>query len=113
MDRVHEFVYFKVFDKNWARLGLTDDDLIFLEKTIMENPNGGELIQGTGGLRKMRFALPHTGKSSGARVLYVDFISYEHTAVLDVYAKNEQISLTDREKQAYKEAINIYLKGLR
>lgn len=101
-----EFIYFEIFDKNWRNLGLTDKDLIELENTINNNPDIGNIIQGTGGLRKLRFALPNKGKSGSIRVLYVDFISYEKTIFMNVYAKNEKENITDKEKQTYKTLIN-------
>jgi len=75
-----EFIYFKAFDKSWSGMGLTDDDLDELEKIIMDNPNIGRIVEGTDGIRKVRFALPNNkGKSGGARVLYIDYVSYEKT----------------------------------
>ena len=50
------FIQTDEFIKNWERLGLTDDDLRRLELEIMKNPQVGPVIQGTGKLRKMRFA---------------------------------------------------------
>ena len=108
-----EFIYLQSFDKNWIKLGLNDDDLIKLENLIMLAPNIGELIQGTGGLRKLRFALPNTGKSGGVRVLFIDYISHEKTFFLNVYVKNEKESINDKEKAILKQKINIILKHLR
>jgi hypothetical protein len=108
-----EFAYFKIFDKNWDKLGLNDFDLAELEQMILENPDVGKIIPGTGGLRKMRFALPHRGKSGSARVLYVDFMFYERVVLMNVYGKNEQDTLTDKQKQEYKMLIDKYLKGMR
>ena len=57
-------------------MGLDDDNLRNLENEIIKNPKIGKVIQGTGGLRKMRYALENTDKSSGSRVLYVDYVVY-------------------------------------
>jgi len=108
-----EFIYFKVFEKNWRELGLTDDDLQELENTIIANPNIGKLVKGTGGLRKMRLPLLNRGKSGGMRVLYVDFVSYEKTAVMNVYAKSVQETITDEQKNEYKKLIALLSKELR
>ena len=108
-----EFIYFNAFDKNWEALGLNDDDLIELENEIMANPDAAELIQGTGGLRKIRFPLPGKGKSGGARVLYVDFIFYGKVFMINVYQKPEKENITDREKKAYKQIIDETLKHIR
>ena len=107
------FINLKAFDKHWNELGLTDADLQVLQNIIMENPAIGDLIQGTGGLRKMRFALPNSGKSGGVRTLYVDYMSYNITVLMGVYSKSEQVSLTNAQKQGYKQEIDIIKRGLR
>ena len=57
-------------------MGLNDEDRRKLENEIANNPSIGKVIRGTGGLRKMRFALGGSGKSGGTRILYVDFVVY-------------------------------------
>lgn len=108
-----EFVYFERFDKKWIKMGLTDSDLDDLEDMVLNNPDIGDIIQGTGGLRKMRFTLPNRGKRGGARILYIDFISYEITAFFDIYPKDEQETITDKQKKEYKKEIEIFIKGYR
>ena len=108
-----EFIYFKVFDKNWSDLKLTDDDLTELENTILVNPKAGRLIVGTGGLRKMRVPMPDRSKSSGARVLYVDYVSFEKTILMNIYPKSVQDTLTDKQKQEYKKLIDQLSKELK
>ena len=86
---------------------MTDDDLNELEKYLLKNPQSGAVIQGTGGLRKLRFALStnNKGKSGGVRVLYIDFISHEKTYLIDVYGKNEKENITTDEKKEFKKMI--------
>jgi len=108
-----EFFYYKTFEKHWKELGLKDNDLIALEQSIMDNPQIGAVIQDTGGLRKMRCALPNAGKSGGARVLYVDFASFEKTALMNVYPKSQKANITSGEKQELKKIIEELSKELR
>ena len=61
-----KFVMMPVFDKQWKLMGLTDDDLRELQEQLLENPKQGSVIQGSGGLRKMRFALPGKEKAAEA-----------------------------------------------
>jgi len=68
-----QFITTLVFDKRWSALKLTDDDLRNLQNYLMQNPGAGDIIEGSGGLIKLRWSLPNTGKSSGIRVLYVVF----------------------------------------
>ena len=109
-----EFVLFRVFDKRWSEMGLTDDDLMELENAIMENPTTGRVIQGTGGIRKMRFVLPNNkGKSGGSRVLYVDYVPFETTVLLNAYPKSEKDNITDKEKKLLKIEVEKFSKGLK
>ena len=81
-----KFVMMPAFDNQWKLMRLTDDDLRELQEIILENPKIGDVVKGTGGLRKMRFALPGKGKSSGCRVVYVDFSEKKLTyLILEVY----------------------------
>ena len=47
-----------------------------LQEELTVNPSKGDVIQGTGGLRKIRFAFENRGKSGSVRVCYVDFVVY-------------------------------------
>lgn len=105
-----EFIYFKSFEKKWHELDLTEGDLAELETMIMTNPQAGDMIKGTGGLRKLRFSLPNRGKSGSTRVLYVDFISCEKTILMNIFPKNEQENITDKQKQEFKKLIDILVK---
>ena len=69
-------------------MGLTDEDLRVLQEQLLANPQLGAVIQGTGGLRKMRFALPGQGKSGSSRVAYVDFVIAETIYLIFAYPKN-------------------------
>lgn len=97
-----EFVSFDVFNKIWDDLGLTDDDLKDLQEYLIINPETGSVIQGTGGVRKIRWALRNTGKSGGIRVLYIDFIVYEKIYLLMAYPKNQKDNISDKEKKIIK-----------
>lgn len=69
-----EFIITKEFDRVWKELGLNDDDLNELEIFLCKNPEAGDTIEGTGGIRKIRWALEGRGKSGGARIVYLDII---------------------------------------
>jgi hypothetical protein len=81
-------------------LGLRDDDLRVLERVLSERAQYGPVMNGTGGVRKIRFALPGKGKSGGVRVVYALFSSYETVLLIMVFAKNEQANLTAAQKKA-------------
>ena len=99
------FIETSVFTKRWSELQLSDDDLLELQKYILINPEAGDIIQGTGGLTKLRFPLPNKGKSGGVRALYVDFIRQETVYLINCYRKSDKESITGSEKAMYKTLI--------
>lgn len=63
------FVELPTFRTVWKELGLTDRDLRRLQEDLLANPKAGNVMQGTGGIRKMRFAFENRGKSGSIRVI--------------------------------------------
>lgn len=108
-----EFIYVANFEKKWRTLDLNDEVLRLLENYIMENPDAAVIMQGTGGLRKLRWAFPRFGKSGGMRVLYVDFVYYDKIFMVDIFTKNEKDNLSDAEKKAVKQVIQLLEKELK
>jgi hypothetical protein len=58
------------------------------------NPEAGDEIPGTGGVRKVRFAAKGKGKSGGVRVIYYFFDEEHPLYAILLYGKNEQVNLT-------------------
>ncbi|MCD8014324.1 MAG: type II toxin-antitoxin system RelE/ParE family toxin [Lachnospiraceae bacterium] len=87
------------FTRKWHSLGLTEDDLIVLQGNLLKDPKTGDVIRQTGGIRKIRIPIGDEGKRSGGRVIYVDIELKECIYLLDVYAKNEQTDLSDKERK--------------
>ncbi len=58
------FVELPNFWDMWSKLGLTDSDLAELETYLCSNPEAGEIIKGTGGVRKVRWRLAARGKAA-------------------------------------------------
>ena len=101
------FIEVPTFTRKWRELGLTDDNLRDLQKVLLDNPKAGDVIQGTGGLRKIRIPLDNTGKRGGGRVIYVDIEYKETIYFINVYTKNEKDDLTEEEKKAFKAVVKI------
>lgn len=107
------FIILPEFDKNWKSMGLSDEDLRRLENLILQNPEAGALMQGAGGLRKLRFALDNRGKSGSARVCYVDFIIQETVFLITAYPKNEKENLSKAERNTIHKLIEALEHTLR
>ena len=102
-----EFVMLPEFDRKWKELGLTDRELKALQEELTINPQKGDSMQGTGGLRKIRVAFEGRGKSGSARVCYVDFAVYERIYLITAYAKDEKDNLSKAERNEVKKLIHI------
>ena len=76
-----------------------DDRAVVIEE-IARNPKAGDIVPGTGGVRKMRIALPGRGKSGGARVIFYYQDDEWPVLLLEVFAKDEQADLTKAERNA-------------
>ena len=105
-----EFIYTKPFRDSWSYMGLNDDDLKQLEEILLENPQRGDVIQGTGGERKLRFQLEGRGKRGGGRVIYVDIFEKEKTYMLLAYPKNVQDNLTAAQTKMIKDVVDAIKK---
>ena len=68
-------------------LYLDDDEYSELQQFLMQNPEAGELVPGSGGVRKVRWARPGMGKRGGVRIIY--FVRYQPNEfwMLTLYAK--------------------------
>jgi len=101
------------FEKQWASVKLTDEQLRELEVFLCEHPDAGDMIQGTGGLRKLRWSLPGKGKSGSIRTLYVDFAYFEQIYMIACFKKNEKENLSTAEKKQIKSIIEQIKANLR
>ena len=94
-----EFIYTPLF--NGAARGLLDDEAMRqVELTLLVEPRSGDLVAGTGGVRKLRARIPGQGKRGGARVIYLYVEVRERIYFLLAYRKNEQVDLTTQQKKA-------------
>ena len=67
---------------------LTDEEYAELQKTLIDNPESGRVIPGTGGVRKLRWGAPNRGKRGGYRVIYYLRIPKGTIWMLTMYPKN-------------------------
>lgn len=105
-----EFIETPSFTKRWYALGFDDDDLAELQQYLIKNPDAGDTMVGTGGLKKIRYAFKGRGKSGSARVCYVDFAAFEKNYLIQVFSKDEKQNLSDAEKKNVKNVVQLLKK---
>jgi hypothetical protein len=79
---------------------MSDEQRARVVEMLARDPECGEIMRGTGGVRKVRVALPGRGKSGGARVIYYFHSETLPLFALTVFAKNERANLTLAERNA-------------
>lgn len=98
------FIETAVFTRQITAL-VDDAGYADFQRELADDPEAGDLIPGTGGLRKIRLAAKGHGKRGGARVIYYYFTSAAQIALLLAYAKNEAENLTAAQKKMLKQVI--------
>lgn len=91
-----EFIETSLFTRQIKQLA-SDEDLRALQRQLIGNPDFGDLIQDTGGLRKIRMATGSQGKSGGVRVIYF-LATREIIYLVLAYPKHTKVSLSAAEK---------------
>jgi hypothetical protein len=86
-----------------ARKIMTDAERSLLVDYLAYNPAAGDVIQGTGGVRKLRWALAGRGGSGGARVIYFYHDAGMPIFALVAYAKNDRSDLSQQERNDFKQ----------
>lgn len=82
-----------------AKKLFSEAELAALSDFLGNHPSKGDVIPGTGGLRKLRWALAGRGKRGGSRVIYYYHQPEWQVLLLTAYAKNEKEDLAEREKK--------------
>ena len=83
---------------------LERDELV---EYVAANPKAGDLIQGTGGVRKLRWARSGRGKSGGARVIYYFHSETLPLYLLTVFGKGEKADLSQAERNELAKLVQI------
>jgi Protein of unknown function (DUF1044). len=78
---------------------LSDDDYRLLQQALLRRPAQGDRIEGTGGVRKLRWSEEGRGKRGGLRLIYYWHAEREIFLMLFLYRKSEQKDLTAEQKR--------------
>ena len=98
------FIESKLFEKLREKY-LEDERYRELQNFLLEQPLSGDVIHGTGGLRKLRWSANGKGKRGGIRTIYLYITQKSHIHFLTLYAKNEVSDLTSDEKKILKRIV--------
>ena len=90
---------------------MTDDQYKDLQEALINRPNMGDLIRGSGGLRKVRWKLEGRGKSGGVRVIYYWVVADYQLRMLYVYPKGKQDNLTPGQLAELKKIVERWSDG--
>jgi hypothetical protein len=107
-----EFIEAPAFTRHLADY-LADDDYRALQRELARDPGKGDLMPGTGGFRKLRWADPRRGKGrrGGLRVIYYHFATSEQVWLMTLYDKDEAADLSPKEKKVLSAAIEDELQA--
>lgn len=87
------FVETSIFTKLLSKY-MKDDEYRLFQLYLMENSDKGKVISGSGGVRKIRWAINDKGKSGGIRVIYFWKESASEIWLLTLYAKSKKDSIS-------------------
>ena len=102
---MYSFIETKLFSRLLGDY-LTDDEYAGLQTALVERPDQGALVPGSGGVRKLRWSQPGRGKRGGVRVIYYAKVHEGVIWMLTIYAKNEEQSIAAHILRKIKEEID-------
>ena len=84
---------------------LSDDDYRGLQSYLLQKPDAGDIVRGSGGVRKIRWAPQGKGKSGGVRVMYYWKKSDHEIWMLTIYSKSERATISGHQLKQISEVI--------
>ena len=101
----YEFVESSLFTKMvYDYLG--EEDYIAFQQYLLEQPQAGEVVKGSGGVRKVRWARAGAGKSGGVRVCYYTRNTAGQILLLVIYSKSVRASISGAVLKQLKELLD-------
>jgi hypothetical protein len=92
---------------------MSDEERALLVDYLAHNPTAGDLIPGTGGVRKLRWGLEGRGKRGGARVIYFHHDAGMPLFALTAFAKNEQADLSQQDRNDFRQLTTLLVEAFK
>ncbi len=92
-------------------LSQKEKDNLFFHLSI--NPKAGNILQGTNGVRKLRWARNSKGKSGGVRVIYFYFDEQTPLFLLTIFGKGKKANLSKNERNELAKLVNVLIQQYR
>jgi hypothetical protein len=92
---------------------MSDEERALLVDYLAYNPPAGDLIPGTGGVRKLRWGLEGRGKRGGARVIYFHHDAGMPLFALTAFAKNERADLSRQDRNDFRQLTTLLVEAFK
>jgi len=89
---------------------MSDEERMLVVDYLAYNPTAGDLIPGTGGVRKLRWGMEGRGKRGGARVIYFHHNAGTPLFALAAFAKNEQADLSQKDRNDFRQLTTLLVE---
>lgn len=103
------FIETPIFTKLTRDL-LSDDYYRDLQRMLLLRPDAGDIIQGSGGLRKIRWNIPGHGKRGGLRIIYYWDVPHDTIYMLLIFKKSKQEDLTQEQLKILRNLVKEWLQ---
>lgn len=104
------FIETSEFTKH-LRSHLSDDNYAALQTFLSAHPDAGDLVRGSGGIRKIRWGSEGRGKQGGNRVIYYWLVAEDQIYLLTVYGKGVKDDLTSAELASWRQVVEEIKNG--
>ena len=110
---MHSVIFTPTFERQAKTFGLSEDDMQLIAAILASDPTIGDLMQGTGGLRKMRFARQGGGKSGGYRTVHYYAGDDVPIFLLELIDKRQKANLSKAERNAVSKELPLLVDDYR